>query len=542
MKKKDEKEKKKREDDFMKKKLLALLLAGAMVFGMTATVSAAEDKFAGKDMEAKAPDNDMVVALQADATHLDPHVSSNGFSNTITNAMYETLLTFNEDSEIVPMLAKDWSVSEDGLSYTFTLNEGIKFHDGEDFNAESVVAVYERGMADDSLTLQRTVKDWESVTADSEYVVTIKLKEPNNTFINKITQTRMVSKAGMDQGKDYLAKHSCGTGPFILEERVDGGYTKMVRNDNYWREGATVDTLTFQVVPEDGARIAMLQTGEVDVIDPLPATDVERIKGEPTIIIDNNPSITYRYVTLNTEMELPDGRKPFSDKRVRQAMNYAFDSEAYAMVVFNGYAEAPTSIYSESIMYHSPQTPYTADIEKAKELMKEAGYEDGFDVKIIVDNTSIEMKGAEFVKQQLSQINVNVELLANESTANAELTSAPLEDTTVEMWYVNWGSGSYEADGSMRSILHSSKFPPEGYNTAFWKNEEFDTLLDDALKMTDTDEIAEAYAKAQAIAWEECPWIFLGNDNKLAAYKSYVTGLQYKPAGEMVFTTIGLNV
>lgn len=159
MKKKDEKEKKKREDDFMKKKLLALLLAGAMVFGMTATVSAAEDKFAGKDMEAKAPDNDMVVALQADATHLDPHVSSNGFSNTITNAMYETLLTFNEDSEIVPMLAKDWSVSEDGLSYTFTLNEGIKFHDGEDFNAESVVAVYERGMADDSLTLQRTVKD-----------------------------------------------------------------------------------------------------------------------------------------------------------------------------------------------------------------------------------------------------------------------------------------------------------------------------------------------------------------------------------------------
>ena len=95
------------------------------------------------------------------------------------------------------------------------------------------------------------------------------------------------------------------------------------------------------------------------------------------------------------------------------------------------------------------------------------------------------------------------------------------------MWYVNWASGSYEADGSMRSILHGEKFPPEGYNTAFWNNEEFNKLLDDALKMTDDTQIAEAYAKAQAIAWEECPWIFLGNDNTINAYKTYVTGIQY---------------
>ena len=109
------------------------------------------------------------------------------------------------------------------------------------------------------------------------------------------------------------------------------------------------------------------------------------------------------------------------------------------------------------------------------------------------------------------------------------------------MWYVNWASGSYEADGSMRNILHGEKFPPEGYNTAFCNNEEFNQLLDDALKMTDDAQIAEAYAKAQAIAWEECPWIFLGNDNTINAYKTYVTGLQYKPGGTMVFRTVGLD-
>lgn len=491
----------------------------------------------------KSPDNDFVVAIPNDATHMDPHVSSNGYSNQITNAMYECLLAFNEDSEIVPCLAKSWSVSDDALTYTFELQEGVVFHDGEPFNAEAVKAVYDRGMADTSLNLQRSISTWESVTAESEYVVSIKLKEPNNTFINKITQVRMVSPKAMamDNASDYLAKNSAGTGPFVLSDRVDGGYTKMVPFDNYWREGPTVDSLTFQVVPEDAARLAMLQTGEADLIYPVPNTDVELIETDDTVIVDVRPTTTYRYVTLNTEWALPDGRKPFSDKRVRQALNYAFDSEAYANVVFNGYAKAPTSIFADTILYYAPQTPYNIDLDKAKSLMEEAGYADGFDVEIIVDNTTLEQRGATFVMQQLSEIGVNVKLLPNESTANAELTSAPLESTTVQMWYVNWSSGSFEADGSMRSILHSQKFPPSGYNTAFWSNAEFDKLLDDALKMSDTNEIAKAYAEAQAIAWEECPWIFLGNDSNITAYKTYVTGLQCKPGDEFVFTTVGLN-
>ena len=544
------------------KKKLSFLLAVVMAFTFAAcssggsgnesttntetptetTQEETKEEASAETSTAKSPDNDLVVAMQADATHLDPHVSGNGVSNTVTNAMYESLVTFDADSNIVPMLAKEWTMSEDGKSYTFILNEGITFHDGEPFNAEAVIANWERGKADESLRVYSQTKSWVSAVADSEYQLTITLDEPNNTFLNKLTQVRIISpKAIKELGKDGLAKQSAGTGPYILSERVDGGYTKMVRNEIYWREGPKVDTLTFKVVPEDGARIAMLQTGEADVIFPVPTTDVSQIENDPSIIIDVAPATTYRYVTLNTEWALPDGRKPFADKRVRQAFNYAFDSEAYAKVVFNGYAKEPTSIFSDSIRFYAEQTPYKPDLEKAKALMKEAGFEDGFDVELIVDNTTIEQKGAVFVQQQLSQINVNVKVLPNESTANAEKTSAPLEDTTVQMWYVNWASGSYEADGSMRNILHGEKFPPEGYNTAFWNNEEFNQLLDDALKMTDDAQIAEAYAKAQAIAWEECPWIFLGNDNTINAYKTYVTGLQYKPGGTMVFRTVGLD-
>lgn len=496
---------------------------------------------AGGDNTAVSPDNDFVIALQADATHLDPHVSGNGVSNTITNSMYETLVWFDENLELKPLLAKSWTVSDDGLDYTFVLNEGIKFHDGEPFNAESIIANYERAKSDSSLRLASQTAMWDSVTVDSEYQVTIHLKEPNNTFLNKLAQVRIVSpKAIKELGKDGLAKQSAGTGPFILSERVDGGYTKMVRNENYWQDGPKVDTLTWRVVPEDGARVAMLQTGEADIISPLPAIQVDKLKNDASLDVLNLGGLTYRYATLNKNYTLADGRKPLDDVRVRQAMNYAFDSEAYTQVVFQGYASVPTSLFASSVPYYAEQTPYTADVEKAKSLMSEAGYSNGFPINIWVDNTTIEMQGAEFLKQQLAQINIDVNVVPMESTTIADMTSAPEDKTEVQMWYVNWSSGDYSADGSMRNILHGDKYPPSGYNTAFYNNAEFNKCLDDALKTTDTDEITKLYAQAQSIAWEECPWIFLGVDNSLIGQKKYVKGIKYRPGGTILVTNIEL--
>lgn len=496
---------------------------------------------AGGDNTAVSPDNDFVIALQADATHLDPHVSGNGVSNTITNAMYETLVWFDENLELKPLLAKSWTVSDDGLDYTFVLNEGIKFHDGEPFNAESIAANYERAQSDSSLRLASQTAMWDSVTVDSEYQVTIHLKEPNNTFLNKLAQVRIVSpKAIKELGKEGLAKQSAGTGPYVLAERVDGGYTKMVRNENYWQDGPKVDSLTWRVVPEDGARVAMLQTGEADIISPLPAIQVEKLKDDTSLDVLEFGGLTYRYATLNKNYTLADGRKPLDDVRVRQAMNYAFDSEAYTHVVFQGYASVPTSVFASSVPYYAEQTPYTADVEKAKSLMSDAGYSDGFPINIWVDNTTTEMQGAEFLKQQLAQINIDVNVVPMESTTIADMTSAPEDKTEVQMWYVNWSSGDYSADGSMRNILHGDKYPPSGYNTAFYNNAEFNKCLDDALKTTDTDEITKLYAQAQSIAWEECPWMFLGVDDTLIGQKKYVKGVKYRPGGSLIVTNLEL--
>lgn len=519
------------------KKFFALVLTLTLLVGVLAistTGVVAEST--------KSADNDLVVALQADATNLDPHVSGNGISNLITGMMYEPLLYFDENVKLQPKLAESWEMSDDGLSYTFHLRKGVKFTDGEDFNASAVTALYDRAMADDSLRLHARVAKWEKVDVVDDYTVTIVLKEPDNTFLNKLAQVVVVSpKAIKELGKEGLAKESAGTGPYILSERVDGGYTKMVRNENYWGEGPTVDTLTFTVVPEDGARIAMLKTGEADIIFPLPATHVEQLSDEEGIKVINIDGLTYRYVTMNEDYTLEDGRKPFADKRVRQAMNWAFDSEAYCKVVFNGYAKVPTSIFSKAIPFYSEQTPYTRDLEKARALMKEAGFEDGFPVEIWVDNTTVEMKGAEFLKQQLADINIDVKVSPMESTTIAEMAGEPRESTKIQMWYVNWSSGSYEADGSMRPILHSEQFPPEGYNTGFWSNEEFDKLLDQGLVEPDQEKVADLYAQAQALAWEECPWMFLGNDNQLFGMRDYVQNAKFTPGGDIQLDKVSLD-
>jgi len=203
------------------KKLLSLLLAGALALSLVACGGSEPAPAPSEGGEpaatdtAKSPDNDIVVALQADTTSMDPHVGSNGISNQILNEVYESLLTFDENTNVVPLLAKEWSVSEDGRTYTFVLNEGIKFHDGEPFNAAAVKAVYDRGMADTTLTLSRTIGTvekpvWESVDVIDEYTVAITLVEPNNTFINKITQFRIASPKAMamENATDWFAKNS----------------------------------------------------------------------------------------------------------------------------------------------------------------------------------------------------------------------------------------------------------------------------------------------------------------------------------------------
>lgn len=525
----------------MKKRLIALLLSLVLMAalagcGTPATSGSTSASGASGSTAAAtgAPDNDLVIAMNNDIQKLDPHDTSDTLSISVARAAYESLLAFDDDQSLIPMLAESWEAADDSVTYTFHLRQDVTFSDGEPFNADAVIANFDRVMANDQLRQYRRISKFESYQAIDEYTVEIVLSTPNVSFLNQFTQMQYVSPKALEDGTD-LNKASVGTGPFLFVERVEGDYVKYKPNPNYWGDGSTVDSLTFRAVEEDGSRVAMLQTGEADYIYPMPTIQADSVDGTDSIEVVAMPSNIMRYITLNTRLE------QLSDVRVRQAMNYAFNKEAYIATVFNGFAVEVTSAFPSTIQYYKEHEAYAYDVEKAKALLAEAGYEDGFEIDIWVDNTTQEQKGAQFFQQQMALININVNVLPMEPNTIGAMVAVEENEATVETWYVNWSSSSFDPDGSMRSILHGEYLPPTAYNTAYWQNDEFDALLDEALATTDTAKLADLYGQAQDIVWEECPWVFLGSDQVLAGEKTYVSGISLRPDGSLYFAQASLS-
>lgn len=525
----------------MKKKIIALFLASAMALSMAAcgskapASSASGAGSAAAGQKAAAPDQDLVIGFNLDISTLDPHQVADTLSMSVQSTMYEPLVTFDENQKIVPALAESWKAESDNLTYTFKLRKGVKFHDGTEFNAAAFKANYDRCMKDQKLRQYRTVSKWQSVETPDDYTVVIKLKEPNCTFINKMTMFEIISPKALAQGAAYLAKNPDGTGAYQFKERVEGDHVTVTPFAGYWNGKPAVNSITFKAVPEDGARVAMLQTGEADYIYPMPSTQAPTVDGKKDIKVITSPSAIMRYVTLNTN--LPQ----LKDKRVRQAMNYAIDKKAYIKTIFNGYASEVHSCYPSTVQYYSEQTPYDFNLEKAKSLMKEAGYENGFELTMWGDNTTNEMKGMQFVEQQLAQIGIKVKVTPMEPNTLSSMISVEPDKAKVQTWYVNWSPSSFDADGAVRSILAYSMIPPTSANTAYYNNPEFDKTLDEALAATDTAKLTDLYAKAQKLVWEDAPWIFLGSDQVIAGEKTYVSGIYLAPDGKLDVTKAKLS-
>lgn len=527
------------------KNVLAVLLAGAMVLSMAGCGSGGtkkDDKAKAETADtkggkaAKSPDNDMVIAIEGSVSSLDPANIPDTSAIAATRGMYENLVKFNEKNELVGELAKSWEISDDSLTYTFHLQEGVKFHDGTDFNSQAVKANYDRVIKKENNLRQRrtfivansdgteTPRVAGIETPDANTIV-FKLAEPWSPFINRLTQFCIISPAALDKYGNDIMNHPCGTGPYVFKDWVEGDHTTMTRNDNYWGEKPSVDSVTIKEVPEAGTRTAMLQTGEADMVYPTPADQIEAIKSKDNVEIKKSDSNIMRYVTLN--MNLPE----LKNKKVRQAMNYAIDKDAYVKLMYSGYGKPATSIVPPIISGYEKQKPYTYDLDKAKKLMKEAGYDKGFKLTLWGDNTTQEIKGMTFIKQQLEQIGIEVDVMPMDPATINDKIYVPLDKAEINMWYVNWSASDFTMDGSLRSILYSTMAPPTSANTAYYNNPEFDKYLDEGLKNADVKEQADIYGKAQKMAWDDAPWLFLGNDQIIYSTQSWLSGVYVSPDG-----------
>ncbi|GAA3403626.1 glutathione ABC transporter substrate-binding protein [Paenibacillus hodogayensis] len=474
---------------------------------------------------------DIVIAVNANFITLDPHNAGDTNSISGARAMYEGLMGFDENMNVVPVLAASHKISEDGLVYTFALKENIKFHDGTDFNAEAVKLNLDRIRDEkNNLRLRKSFAKVANVAAPDAKTVVVTLTEPYNAFLNKMAMALMISPKTLKEPGDVIAKNPVGTGAFKFKEWVQGDRLVVVKNADYWQKDLPkVDSVTFKPVPENGSRIAMLKTGEADFIYPMPTEQVTEVQNQKDIVVDKIDSTIVRYVTLNTM------KKPFDDLKVRQAINYAINKEAYTKVVKSGFGSKLDSTMSSKTQHYSKQTGYDYDVEKAKKLLAEAGYADGFAAEIWGENDSETMKGMQFIQQQLALVGIKLEVKSMEAgTLSQQINSAKTpQEAKVQMWYVSWSPSSGDADGATRGLFSSEMFPPAGSNTAYYKNENVDKWIADANKATDPAKAKTIYADIQKTIWNDAPWAFMGVDQVISGKRVYIDGVKTLPDGSI---------
>ena len=478
--------------------------------------------------------NNAVLAIYQQPETLDPYNTNTTLTTAVTKSFYEGLFSFDKDMKVKNVLAESYEVSKDGLVYTFKLRQGVKFHDGSDFNAAAAKANLERVMNPANRLLRANQFNRVSkVEAINAQTLRITLKEAFGPFINSLAHpsAAMISPTALQKwGKD-IAFHPVGTGPF---EFVEWKQTEAIvgkKFTGYWKNGyPKIDQISWKPVLENNTRAAMLQTGEADFAYTLPYEQIAALKQNSKLTVESSPSIIARFLVLNNL------QKPFDNPKVREAIGYAINKEALAKVAFNGYAFPAQGFVPQGVEYAVKMQPIPYNVQKARELLKEAGYPNGFESVLwshYYNTTS--QKVIQFLQQQLQQVGIKVTVEALEPGKRVELVDAWPDPKTskLRMHYVGWSSSTGEADWALRPVFSTESWAPKLANYAFYSNPVFDEAVSKALLTTDSAQRAALYKTAQEQLAKDMPRIPLVTEDVLYAHSKRLSGVYVMPDGNI---------
>lgn len=480
---------------------------------------------------AAAAPTEIVIAQYADVVSLDPHDTNDNASYGPEKLMFEGLIGFDEKMEMQAMLAERWEASDDATTFTFYLRQGIKFHDGAPFNAEAVKYNFDRVTNPDNKLkrygLYRIIAQTEVI---DEYTVKFTTAEPFGAMIATFAHPAggIVSPQAAKQGEQVLefGKAPVGTGPYKFVEWVPGDHLTVEKFADYWNpeQAGKVDRFVIKPVPEAGTRISMLQAGDAQFINQVPYPQVELLKGSADASIVENEAIYTYWVAMNTQKE------PFTDKRVRQAFNYAIDKQAIIDSVLAGYGQQIDSPLAPRVWGYKSVKTYEYDPEKAKALLAEAGVPN-IKTTLWASDATDSRQVAVAIQGQLAEIGVEVEVLNMEAATLSAERFKPMEENQSMLNFAGWSPSTGDADWGLRPLLASESIPPASFNLAFWNNPDFDAQIKAGLATADEAVRQEAYAKAQEIAMEEAPWIFLWRTTVLGGISNKVADMWIQPDG-----------
>lgn len=489
----------------------------------------------------------LVFGRGGDSTSLDPSRTTEGEAFKVTKNIYETLLNFGEqDTSIQPGLATEWEPSEDGLTYTFKLREGVKFHDGTDFNAEAVVKNFERWANGDSDTFPYYNSMFggfkgdeghiiESVTADGDYTVVFKLKRAQAPFLKNIAMDMfaIASPTAFEKGDDQFERNPVGTGPFKFVEWRPNETITIEKFEDYWQEGLPkLDKVIFRSIPDNSTRLNELMSGGVDLADGINPSDGVAIENNDKLQLFERPSMNVGYLGMTVT------RPPFDKKEVRQAFNYAIDKQAIIDSFFEGRAVIAKNPMPPSISgYNDAIEPYEYNPEKAKELLAQAGLADGFEMELwampvprpyMPDG----MKVAEVIQKNLADIGVTAKIVSHEWGTYLDLASKGDADA----FMLGWTGDNGDPDNFLYVLLDEDNIGSNNYT--YYKNDELHNIFIEAQTEVDEEKRIELYKKAQEIIREEAPWVPLAHSTPLLGGVKELTGFKPHPTGSDLLSNV----
>ena len=469
------------------------------------------------------PEGTLTMALATFPNSIDrPQAAERNASNT-SQQMWDSLLWVNEEGELEPALAESYEISEDGTEYTFYLRDDVVFHNGEPFNADSVVLTWERAAnADYEYSYYFTNAD--SVEKIDDYTVKVTTPEPDSTFLRLMADywAMIPPRYYEEVGEEGFVEQPIGTGPFMFVEWVKGDHITMEANPNYWREGLPkVQNLIFRPIPESATRVAAIQTGEVDVVGRLSSEEAQSLLGVPDVKVIRYPSTRIYYIAFNNLTTGLD--QPTEDPLVRQAMNYAVDVDAIVDALFDGFGQRATGYVADGEMGFGAVEPFPYDPEKAKELLAEAGYPDGFEMDFACPAGAYIFfeQVCEAVQGYLLDVGIETNLEIMES---GQYWEQEAEKQLPPLFGDSWSSTLGEAYNRLYGALG-------GWDASYssWSDPTIDQYLADIETAIDFQERKKLYEDLQVYMQEDPPFIYL---YQLMTFEAINTRVQnYTPRG-----------
>lgn len=473
-----------------------------------------------------------LTVMQSEAPlTMDPANHSADYTSAVLYPVYETLTMFNDEMEVVPSLAEKWEVSEGGKEWTYELKKGIDFHDGSELDAGVVKANFERILNPDNglSTRSRFADVIDKIVIIDDYTIRFVLNKSYPAFhhLTSLSSGSIISPKALEKDNKFLARNAVGTGPYKFVEWVSGERVVLEKNEDYRKQNDRIEKLVFKWSPEKSVRVMALQAGEADVIFPVPPAYANVIENASNLELYEKTSDRAFWLALNTLHE------PLNNEKVRQALNYATNRKAMIKsLLFNHGTVANSPMGPLSFGYDSETPAYEYDLEKARELLKEAGYENGFTLPIAVQEAEANI--AEALQGMWSDIGVEVEVNRMEYGLWAdEVFSAP-ENNKGYSVIASWAASLLDADGFLTPLFHTDSFAPAGANLGFYSNKTVDSLLDEASKTVDSEKRLELYSEAQRIIQDEGAHVTLYYANSLAGMNKKIENVWLMGSGMLV--------